>query len=419
MSIHERDLDAYIIRALQELLAGREPNTEEVNALTGDVRACIDALHEALHADGLTAVKKAFLALSKDRPWLMKLASQSLDETEQEKKPTRRIRFLPTSAFLDRPPQQWLIPGILPKDGIAMVYGLSGAYKSFLTMGWSLSIATGLPWIGREVMRGPVAYICAEGSYGIGKRVKAWMTHHSYTKVEDIAVKWFDETMVLQDAGNVEELLTALKEDFVDPPILVVIDTLSRCSAGADENSNSDMAKLIASADIIRQQFHCTVLLVHHAGKDTQRGPRGASALFGNTETLIAVTPTTIGCTLSSVKPKDAPRFEDIRLAAHIVTYGSSEDDTSLVLIQSNAEKATTVMAKAEMTMYTLLIGKQLAYGEWVKAAMDERQGDAKLSERTAQSAITRLREAGRVKQVGKQKLYCIQASDRDEKEDE
>ena len=176
MSIHERDLDAFSIRALQELLAGRDPDTKEVHALTGDVRACIDALHEALHADGLTAVKKTFLSLSKDRTWLMKLASQSIEE-KQEQKPTCRIRFLPTSAFLNRSPQQWLIPGILPKDGIAMVYGVSGAYKSFLTMEWSLSIATGLPWIGREVMRGPVAYICAEGSYGIGKCVKAWMTH--------------------------------------------------------------------------------------------------------------------------------------------------------------------------------------------------------------------------------------------------
>lgn len=402
MSIHERDLDAYIIRALQELLAGREPDTEEVSALTGDVRACIDALHEALRSDGLTAVKKAFLALSKDRPWLMKLAAQSVEEAEQEKKPARRIRFLPTSAFLDRPPQQWLIPGILPKDGIAMVYGLSGTYKSFLTMGWSLSIATGLPWIGRQVMRGPVAYICAEGSYGIGKRVKAWMTHHSYTRVDDIAVKWFDETLVLQDAGNVGELLTALAEDFTDPPVMVVIDTLSRCSAGADENSNSEMAKLIASADVIRQHFHCTVLLVHHAGKDTQRGPRGASALFGNTETLIVVTPTTVGCTVSSVKPKDAPKFEDIRLAAHVVAYGISDDDTSLVLIQheGRSEEVQPVMSKAESVMYTALLNKQLTYSEWVQAGTG---GEQKIiSKNSAEAAIPKLVASGRVQKIGK-----------------
>jgi len=66
--------------------------------------------------------------------------------------------------------------------------------------------------------------------------------------------------------------------------VLVVIDTLSRCSGGADENSNTEMARVIAAADQVQQRFHCTVLIVHHAGKDRERGPRGASSLIGNTE---------------------------------------------------------------------------------------------------------------------------------------
>src|SRR5712691_9776153 len=129
MTTHERNIDEQARRALQELLAGREPKAEDTAALTRDVGACISALVEALHADGVQAVRKAFTALVKDnRPWLGKLASQGEGGSEQEQRPARRIRFRPTSEFLNRPPQQWLIPGILPKDGIAMVYGLSGAY---------------------------------------------------------------------------------------------------------------------------------------------------------------------------------------------------------------------------------------------------------------------------------------------------
>ncbi len=397
MSTDERNLEAHITRALQELLAGREPHQEDTSILTGDAKACIEAMMQALHTDGVQAVRKAFTALMKDRPWLGKLASQALDD--QEQKPTRRIRFLPTADFLNRIPQQWLIPGILPKDGIAMVFGLSGTYKSFLTMAWSLCIGTGIPWLGRPVMRGYVAYICAEGSYGIGKRVKAWMTHHAYTHVERIAVKWFDETMILQDAAHLQELLTALEEDFPEPPVMVVIDTLSRCSAGADENSNTEMANLIACADAIRQRLHCTVLIVHHAGKDTQRGPRGASALFGNTETLIAVTPTTVGCTVSSVKPKDAPKFEDIHLTTHVVSYGPLEDDSSLVLILGDAKDAKPALSKSESVMYAALQGKQLSFSDWVRVGMG---GEAKvISKTSAENAIKALVRMGYVQKVG------------------
>lgn len=420
MSIHERDLDAYVIRALQELLAGREPNGEEVNVLTGDVRACIDALHEALHADGLTAVKKAFLALSKDRPWLMKLASQSAEVGAQEQQPTRRIRFLPDSEYENRPPRQWLIPSILPKSGIAMVFGPPGCGKSFLTMAWSLCIASGTPWLGHPVVQGPVAYIAGEGSFGLGPRIKTWKCHHSFTG--DSGVQWFDETIMLQDSGNLSELLIAFAEDFTTPPALVVIDTLSRCSGGADENSNTEMAKVIASADVIQQQFHCSVLIVHHAGKDRDRGPRGASSLIGNTETIIEVAPTDEGCKVICYKQKDAPKFDPINLKLKCVQYGQEEEDSSAVLILGS-ENALPKMTKSEVNMYTVLIGKEFTYSEWVQAGITyATQIKEKMSERTAQGAITKLHHVGRVQQVGK--LYSIapesqETADREERLDE
>ena len=169
MSTHEQHQDfshfeAYAIRALQELLAGRIANADETNCLTGDVRACIDALNTALQADGVVAVRQAFTALSKDRPWLMKLAVQQPPSKQdkplrQDESPTRRIRFRPDSAFEHRPTRQWLIPAMLPQSGIAMLFGPPGCGKSFLTMAWSLCIASGTPWLGRPVLQGPVAYI--------------------------------------------------------------------------------------------------------------------------------------------------------------------------------------------------------------------------------------------------------------------
>lgn len=406
MSIHERsNLDPRITRALQELLAGREPYPSDIAPLTGDVRACLTALIDALRADGVQAVRQVFLALARDnRPWLVRLAalaapdSTPKDPEKPPEKPARRIHFQPDSAFENRPPRQWLIPSILPKEGIALLYGPPGCGKSFLTMAWSLSIASGRQWLGHPVLQGPVAYIAGEGSFGIGPRLKAWKSF--YTFQGDSGVQWFDETIALQDAGNFKELVTAFEEDFEQPPVLVVIDTLSRCSGGADENSNTDMARVIAAADALQQRFHCTVLIVHHAGKDRDRGPRGASSLTGNTETIIEVAPTNEGCRVVCYKQKDAPKFEPISLKLVQVQYGPEEADNSAVLIYGD-EKAQPKMKQSESVMYAALSGKTLTHTEWKNAGLK-----AKLAERTATSAMKSLVDSGQVQKVGK--LYSI-----------
>lgn len=411
MSSNEQNLEEYATRALHEVLAGREPATTDIAALTGDVRACVDALVDALHSDGVQAVRKAFPALVKDRPWLGRLAGQpaSDEETAQEQKPSRRIRFLPDSAFENRPPRQWLIPSILPKSGIAMVFGPPGCGKSFLTMAWSLCIASGTPWLGRPVLKGPVAYIAGEGPFGLGPRIKAWKYHHSFTG--DSGVQWFDEAVILQETGQVGELLTAFEEDFEESPALVVIDTLSRCSGGADENSNSEMAKVIASADMIQQQFHCSVLIVHHAGKDRDKGPRGASSLIGNTETIIEVAATEEGCKVIHYKQKDAPKFDMIALKLAQVQYGPEDDDNSAVLVVGN-EQARPLMNKSESVMYAALQGKHLTYSEWVQAGVGD--GEVKvISKTSAENAITNLGKMGLVQKIGK--IYTHTSSAEDE----
>jgi hypothetical protein len=197
-------------------------------------------------------------------------------------------------------------------------------------------------------------------------------------------------------------LATAFLEDFEEPPVLVVIDTLSRCSGGADENSNTDIAKVIASADMLQQRFHCTVLIVHHAGKDRDRGPRGASSLIGNTETIIEVAPTDEGCRVVCYKQKDAAKFDSLSLKLQTVQYGSTEEDTSAVLIYDETD-AQPKMRESESVMYAALTGagKALTYTEWKKAGIE-----AKLKERTASMAIKNLVSAGRVEKSGK--LYTI-----------
>lgn len=310
----------------------------------------------------------------------------------------RRIRFLDDEAFENRPPRAWLIPGILPQSGIAMVYGPPSSGKSFLVMAWSLCIARGLPWLNHKLVQGPVAYIAAEGSSGLKARMHAWKRYQGL--LGNSGVRWFDQTLMLQDKKQMDELIAALKEDFPIPPVLVVIDTLSRCSGGAEENSNTDMAKVVSSADLLQQTFGCTVLLVHHVGKDAQKGPRGASALTGNMETVMEVVPTDEGCRLICTKQKDAPRFPPISLELKPVSWGASEEESSAILVEGH-EEATMNMTNSETVMFATLMGKRLTYSEWARAGVE-----AGLAERTAKDAIGKLKNMERVSQTGK--LYHI-----------
>jgi len=396
MSLPEpHEQEAQVTLALHELLAGRTAPTESTRALNGDVKACLDALGEALQSGGLQAVRKAFTALAKDRPWLMQLASRQPPGLE-EPASTRRIRFVDDDAFESRPQRHWLIPYLVPKSGLVLVYGPPGCGKSFLTMAWSLCIASGTQWLGHPVTQGPVAYIAAEGSFGIGPRIKAWKAHHGY--VGNSGVRWFDESLTLTDSSAFDELVTALKEDFPQPPLLVVIDTLSRCSAGIDENNASEIARFLACADVIQQTFHCTILIVHHEGKDTQRGPRGSSALKGNTETVIGLEPTEEGCKLYCVKQKDIREFEDIYLKKLVVRFGTLEEDTSVVLLPDREpERAKPLQPESQTTILACLAGKQLTYDGLKQACLDAGQ-----KEGTFKVAFRDLNKSGQIVKVGK-----------------
>ena len=82
--------------------------------------------------------------------------------------PRKESRFRPLTLkeMADLPPPEWLIEGLVPQDGLVVLYGEPRAGKSFVALDWGLSVATGVPWLGHEVRSGEVVYIYAEGTRG-------------------------------------------------------------------------------------------------------------------------------------------------------------------------------------------------------------------------------------------------------------
>ena len=190
------------------------------------------------------------------------------------------LKYLPPLEFFDLPRNHY---HPLPCDAISLMYGESGAGKSFLALSYGLHIAQSLP----------VLYIAGEGMRGYHGRVQAWIEHyggHSHN------LAFWNTTAhnvpQFTDPNHIESIIAAARavgEQRGTKTALIVIDTVARSMAGADENSNREMSTLIEGCDSIKRATEgAAVLLVHHTGK-AKNGSRGGSALPAGVDCVIAL----------------------------------------------------------------------------------------------------------------------------------
>lgn len=175
--------------------------------------------------------------------------------------------------------EEWLIRRILPRRGLAAIFGKPGAFKSFVAMHIGLCVATGQSWAGRRISEASVIYIAAEGAAGVRKRkagyVKAWPSLPA-----DLPFALISTAPNLgADPGDLPALISAIETADVAPG-LIIIDTAAQTLASADENGVG-MTALIANAGDLAQHFACLVLFVHHVGLQDDKRLRGHTSLAG------------------------------------------------------------------------------------------------------------------------------------------
>lgn len=175
----------------------------------------------------------------------------------------------------------YLIKGYLPANAFGVVYGPSKSFKSFHAISWAACIATGTSWNNCKVHKGVVVYVVAEGGAGASKRFRGWEQHyHGSKQIGDLFT--IRQPVFTGDKEQVEMLINTIhdvEKQTGEKVVLVVLDTLARCFAGADENRTADMNLFIAGCDQIKAVTGVTVLVVHHAGKGRTDVARGSSAL--------------------------------------------------------------------------------------------------------------------------------------------
>lgn len=233
------------------------------------------------------------------------------------------------------PPPSWRIDGLIPSHGLVLLYGRPGEHKTFIALDMVLRVAYGLDWHGKAAKQTGVLYIAGEGKYGIGQRIKGWRREHALESV-DAPFKLLPVAVRMLDPASIEKLKRTIDQvrGEVDFAIgLVVIDTVSRSIPGEDENSQEAMSMFIDGCADIQQHCSGSVIGVHHAGKDLDRGMRGSTVLLGGCDTSIRVAKDEGTTVLSVEKQKDGEELDDLHFTMKVVdlTKGLGAEQSTLV----------------------------------------------------------------------------------------
>ena len=154
---------------------------------------------------------------------------------EQAKEPPQRFRVLTPADISALPPVRWRVRGVLPADGIAALFGASGAGKSFLALDLLGNVASGAEWFGCRVTPAPVLYIGLEGEAGIAQRLKAHQTRHGEVSGR---FRFILQPLDIRKPADRADLIAAAQAAGYSDGVLC-IDTLNRAAPGADENDSA------------------------------------------------------------------------------------------------------------------------------------------------------------------------------------
>ena len=223
----------------------------------------------------------------------------------------------------------WLIEGILPARGLACIVGAPKSGKSFLATDMLCAVARGVPYAGRETTAGAVLYLTGEGVSGFKRRLVAIRRHLG---IEGQGVPFFmvdDVPDLGSEATDLPQLLADLDaftaRTCPEGPRAIVLDTLARCMGEGDENSARDMGRFVNRCSAIEQHFGCVVIVVHHVGKNPERGGRGSNALNGAADVTMTVEKSETYSTVRIDEMKDGPEGQwwRFRLLQYLLTETS------------------------------------------------------------------------------------------------
>lgn len=261
--------------------------------------------------------------------------------------------FWPGDASAYEPPAQ-LVAGLLPRVGIVAIYGPPNCGKTALASDLGGSISRGTPWRGRIISGGGglVFYVASENPGSAKLRMKGYIAANP--EAMDMPFAIFPGPLHLGSVASVQSLVERIREaeKIADRTcVAVCVDTLAAAMAGLEENAAKDMGLALHSLSVIRDAIGGLVVVVHHSGKDAEKGARGSSALRAAVDTEIVVSGVEGTCTATVVKQRDLPTGATFDFTLDPIVVGrdpTTNNNVTTIVVKHGAE--STASAKRRPT---------------------------------------------------------------------
>jgi hypothetical protein len=196
------------------------------------------------------------------------------------------------------PEQEWDVEGVIQRGGNGVVIGEPKSAKSLTMLDLVLALATGTSWLEFKVPRRmKCALISREDYPGMTQQRIARLFRGTERRMDIDGWLWvntrFQTPQFLLDSdADVTQLIRELRMEQVE---FTCFDVFRKLHV-ADENDNTDMARVLNQLTRIQNEVGCAIALVHHTNRDVGgsifRRTRGATVIHGWTEWGMGLTVT-------------------------------------------------------------------------------------------------------------------------------
>jgi AAA domain len=274
---------------------------------------------------------------------------------------------IPYVLFADTRPvltNLWLIKGVLPRRGVAVIYGPSGEGKTFVALDLLLHIARGAAWRGRRTTGAGVLYLAPDGGSIVANRVDAYRRHYGVAAADLVIVSAPVDLLgkvSAGDLGKVEVLIAHVERVHGIRIAVVAVDTVSRAMPGGDENQPADMSRFVDNLGRLSAGDERLIVGVHHTPKADGTVLRGHSSLHGAADCELNV----VDQTIRVAKQRDGQDGLQFGFRLEVIEIGHDEDGdpvTSCVAVASDvaaraAKRITGAASIALRLLHNAIIG--------------------------------------------------------------
>lgn len=237
-----------------------------------------------------------------------------------------------------RPNLNWnyAVKGWLLRNEVSVLYGPSNCGKSAMVCMLGHAIVSGKTFFGSRVTAGTVVHVGSEAPKSILDRMVPYKLEDAQTHLYSVRENSVDLSDPVAVAAFIAEM-RALQDQEQVAITLIVFDTLARSIGDADENCNSTMTRVANAAAKIARSLNSHVMLVHHTGKDVERGSRGASALRAAVDTEISLegAKDSNAVSVTQVKQRAMKKSHSVQFELAEFVLGLDEDDEERTTVQA------------------------------------------------------------------------------------